>query len=78
VSFPPPPTRDSTHICARRSGPVVPPPPPAAANVEEEPVVQSDGAKTPGVGRGSATPAVSRRGSLHPGNAGSSNGTPAP
>ncbi|KAG9104018.1 suppressor of hpr1 [Ceratobasidium sp. 370] len=66
------------HWRTWRSGPPAPPPPPATT--EEEPAGQSDETKTPAPGRGSATPApaVSRRGSLHHGNAGSTNGTPAP
>ncbi|KAG9120980.1 suppressor of hpr1 [Ceratobasidium sp. 392] len=65
------------HWRTWRSGPPVAPPPP--------PVEDPDETKTPGVvpGRGSATPGpagvASRRGSsLHPGNVGSTNGTPAP
>ncbi|KAG8687133.1 hypothetical protein FRC09_013674, partial [Ceratobasidium sp. 395] len=58
-----------------RSGPPVAPPPPPAPT-DEDPVNQ-----TPAPGRGSATPGpglASRRGSIYPGNAGSTNGTPAP
>ncbi|QRW00039.1 mediator of RNA polymerase II transcription subunit [Ceratobasidium sp. AG-Ba] len=62
------------HWRTWRSGPPVPPP---SAPPPED---QADEGKTPGPPGGSTTPApaISRRGSLHPGNIGSANGTPAP